>query len=717
MWPRVPGAQLRFRRRPSDSRIGSSQASAIGATAQQAAPDPRSASSATQAHSSTESSAGSEQFPAQEIRNSAAITPDAKKRPYAAIAGAAVVLIALVAGGYFFFHRAPKLTGKDSIVLADITNTTGDPVFDGTLRQGLAAQLGQSPFLNIVSDDQIAGTLRFMGQPPDARLTKDIARQVCERAAGAAVIAGSIAKLDNQYVVGISAVNCHTGEILAQEQVTADDKAHVLAAVGTAATEIRGKLGESHDSLAKFDVPLEQATTPSLEALQAFNLARQAQVFRADYPAAIQFSRRAVELDPNFAMAYAVLGTNYSNQSEPTLAAENLKKAFDLRERVSETEKLYITTHYYDIALGNFEKAAQEYQSWTQTYPRDDIPINNLVTDYQQLGLYEKAVPVMLQNLQMNPSSALAYGSCASIYLALDRFDEAQAMVDQAYAKKVDSFVLHSTVYLLSFLHKDQAGMAREAAWGSGKPGIEDLFLFSESDTALYAGDLQKSRELLRRAMTSATRADEKEVVAGYQSVSALHEALIGNASQAKQEALAALKMSTGRDVEAGAGIALAIANDLPEAQRIAADMDRQFPQDTWAQSLYLPELRASLDINRHDPQKAIEDLKPSLPYELASTSADGALLAVYVRGQAYLAARDGSNAAAEFQKIIDHRGVVVNAPIGVLAHLGLGRAFALQADNAKARAAYQDFFGLWQHADPGIPILAQARAEFAKLL
>jgi len=669
----------------------------------------------TTVSSAVDAALGGEQAQLQEERSSSRLGAN-KRRPYAAIAAAGAIVLGLAVGAYFYFERAPKLTGKDSIVLADITNTTGDSVFDGTLRQGLAAQLGQSPFLNIVSDDQIAGTLRFMGQQPDARLTKDIARQVCERSAGAAVIEGSIAKLDNQYVVGISAVNCHTGEILAQEQVTADDKAHVLASVGKAATEIRSKLGESHESLSKFDVPLEQATTPSLEALQAFNLARQAQLFRADYTAAIQFSRRAVELDPNFAMAYAVLGTNYNNQNEPTLAGENLKKAFDLRERVSEKEKLYITTHYYEIGLGDYEKSAQAYQLWTQTYPRDDVPVNNLVNAYLQLGQYDKAVPVMLQNLQMNPASALAYLGCTNVYLALNSFDEAQAMIDQAHAHKVDSYSFHVTLYLLSFLRNDAAGMAREAAWGSGKAGIEDLFLFPESDTAAYAGGLQKARDLVHQAMSSANQADEKEVAAGYQASSALHEAIFGNANQAKQEALAALKISTGRDVQSAAAIALAISGDAPEAQKLAGDLDQRFSQDTWAQKLYLPAIRASVDLDHREAQKAIDDLKPSLPYELASIGGDAALVTVYVRGQSYLAAHQGSEAAAEFQKILDHRGIVTNAPIGALAHLGLGRAYALQDDTAKARAAYQDFFALWQKADPGIPILQQARAEFAKL-
>ena len=696
---------------PASSDVrGAAPAASSSATTSQSAEDRASSVIVPAAASAASAALRSKQFQPPEART--------KQRPSGtiAVAGAAVVVLALAVGAYFYFRPAPKLTEKDSIVLADITNTTGDAVFDGTLRQGLAAQLGQSPFLTIVSDDQIAGTLRLMGQAPDTRLTKDIARQVCARTSGAAVIEGSIAKLDNQYVIGITAVNCRTGETLAQSQNTADDKSHVLATVGKAATEIRGKLGESHASLSKFDVPLEQATTPSLEALQAFSLGRQAMLFRGDYPAAVQFVRRAVTLDPNFAMAYAVLGTAYSGAGEPALAAENLKRAFDLRDRVSEKEKLYVTTHYYDFALGNIDKAIQEYQLWAQTYPRDAVPINNLTNDYLILGQYDKALPVALQSLELNPASALGYSGSLGAYMGLNRFDEAQAIIDRARAHNADSPNVHAVLYSLAFLRNDAAGMTRELAWGSGKPGIEDIFLFSESDTAAYAGQLQSAREATNRAVASANQADEKEVAETYQASSAARESLFGNLSQARQEALAALKISTGRDVQGTAALALALSGDAPEAQKFASDLDRRLPEDTVVQFIYLPIIRASLDLDRRDAQKAIEDLKVTAPYELAAVSSDLALMPVYLRAQAYLAAGDGQSAAPEFQKIVDHRGVVVNAPIGALAHLGLGRAYALQGDAAKARAAYQDFFGLWQKADAGIPVLDQARAEFAKL-
>ena len=637
-----------------------------------------------------------------------------------------VVIAAIVAGAYFFFRPSQKLTEKDSIILADITNTTGDSVFDGTLRQGLAAQLSQSPFLNIVSDDQIAGTLQFMGQAPDARLTKDLARQVCQRSSTAAVIEGSIAKLENQYVVGITAVNCRTGETLAQSQVTSDDKAHVLTALGKAATEIRSKLGESRASLSKFDVPLEQATTPSLEALQSFTLGRQAQLFRADYPAAIQFLRHAVSLDPNFAMAYAALGTNYYNLGETELAAENLKRAFDLSDRVSQKEKLYITTHYYDMGLANFDQAVQQYEIWAQTYPRDDVPVNNLSSDYLQLGDYNKGLAAGQKTLELEPSSALAYGNLIAAYTSLDRLDEAQAMLDQARSQKVDSYVLHTQSYNLAFLRNDAAAMTREMTWASGKPGIEEQFLPVEADTELYSGHLQQARELMRRAIAVSEQSEEKELAGTYQAQEAVTEALLGNKAEATKDANEALKISAGRDLEGVSALAYALAGDSAQAQKLAADLDTRSPQATFVKFLYLPEIQAAIDLGRANGAKAVDDLKPSLPYELGGVQADMTGMTIYLRGLSYLAAQQGDSAAGEFQKILQHRGLIVNEPISVLSHLGVARAYALQAKSAqggeadslraKARAAYQDFFALWQKADPGIPVLEEARAEFARL-
>jgi tetratricopeptide (TPR) repeat protein/class 3 adenylate cyclase len=641
-----------------------------------------------------------------------------KRKKHLVIMAAGIVALGFVAaaGWLFYAHTATVLTARDTIVLADFANSTGDPVFEGTLRQGLAVQLGQSPFLNIVSDQQIAQMLRYMGQPPDARLTKILAREVCQRMGSAAVIEGSIANIDREYVVGLNATNCHTGENLAQGQKTSEDKAHVLAALGKTAKDIRGKLGESHASLKKFDAPIEQATTPSLEALQAYNLGLQAQLFKGEVAAAVPFFQRAVSLDPNFAMAYAILGNVYYNLREPNLAAENLRKAFDLRDRVSEREKFYISSHYYDLVLGDLVRAAQAYELWAQTYPRELAPLANLGVIFGELGEYDKALSSFREAIQSHPESGLIYGNLAAVYVNLNRSDEARAIIEQAQARKIDNPYFHIFLYEIAFLQDDVAGMVRESAWAAGKPGVEDLFLFLESYTAAYVGQLGKARDLTRRAMASAFRADEKETAARYEASSALCNSLFGRPAEADHAAMSALKISTGRDVQAGAALALGLAGDLAQAAKLADNLSQRFSQDTVVQFNYLPTIRAAMAVSRRDTSGAIEDLQAASPYELGNPSGTPALMPVYVRGQAYLAAHQGSAAGAEFQKILDHRGIVGNAPIGALAHLGLARSYALQGDDTKARAAYQDFLTLWKDADLDIPIFITAKAEDAKL-
>ncbi|MGB6390916.1 MAG: protein kinase, partial [Candidatus Acidiferrales bacterium] len=639
----------------------------------------------------------------------------ARSRLGIAIACAAVLVAVLAVGGYFYFHRTPKLTEKDSVVIADFTNTTGDSVFDGTLRQGLAAQLSQSPMINIVSDDQVAGTLRFMGQAPDARLSNDTAREVCQRTNSTAVISGSIAKLGDEYAIGVTATDCNSGQTLAEQQVASSDKSHVLAALSDAASELRGKLGESHSSLERFNAPIAQATTSSLEALKAYSLGIQAQVSSANYPAAAQFYQQAIALDPNFAMAYAHLGSTYTDLGEPASSAGNIQKAYALRDRVSEREKLYITSHYDELVLGNSDKAIADYQLWLQTYPRDDVAMNNLPNDYNAMGQFDKGLPTALQFLQANQSSALGYGAVIGAYLGLNRLDEARAMIDQALANKVDAPLIHLFLYSLAFLHRDDAEMAKEVAWSAGKPGVEDSFLFLEADTAAHAGQIRKSREFIHRAVASATQAGEKETAAAYITVGAMHEALFGNFAEAKLQVTEALKLATSRDAQADAALALALAGDAAGGQRLAADLNQRFPEDSAVQSFYLPMIQGALALSRGDPAKGVEALQPAAPYE-ASGAADLPMMPAYLRGQAYLALHQGAPAAAEFQRIIDRRGAVVNAPQGALAHLGLARAYALQGDTAKARTAYQDFLALWKDADPGVPILVAAKSEYAKL-
>ncbi|MGH9706398.1 MAG: tetratricopeptide repeat protein, partial [Candidatus Acidiferrales bacterium] len=569
--------------------------------------------------------------------------------------------------------------------------------------------------INIVSDDQVAGTLRFMGQAPDARLSNETAREVCQRTNSTAVISGSIAKLGDEYAVGLTATDCNSGQTLAEQQVTSADKSHVLAALSEAASELRGKLGESHGSLDRFNAPIAQATTSSLEALKAYSLGIQAQVSSANYPAAARFYQQGIALDPNFAMAYAHLGSTYADLGEPALAAENARKAYALRDRVSERERLYITSHYDEMVLGNVDKAVADYQLWLQTYPRDDVAMNNLPNDYNSMGQFDKALPAALQYLQENPSSALGYGNVVGAYLGLNRLDEARAMIDKAQANKADSPILHVLLYELAFLQSDDAGIARQVAWGAGKPGIEDLFLGLEADTAADVGQIAKSREFIRRAAASATQAGEKETAASYIAAGTVHEALFGNFAEARLRVPEALKLAASREVQGDAVLALALAGDAAGAQKLAADLNQHFPEDTVVQDFYLPMVQSALTLNRGDPAEAAEALQKTEPYEAANT-ADLPMMPAYLRGQAYLASRQGAAAAAEFQRIIDHRGAVLNSPQGALAHLGLARAYALQGDTAKARTAYQDFLALWKDADPGVPILLAAKSEYSKL-
>jgi serine/threonine protein kinase/Flp pilus assembly protein TadD len=633
------------------------------------------------------------------------------------VPAALVVIAAAIGGGLYLRSRqtTTRLTEKDRVVLAEFTNTTGDSVFDGTLRQGLSSQLEQSPFLSLLSDQGVAQTLALMAQPKDARLTRELAREVCQRNASAATIEGSISSLGSQYVVGLKAVNCRMGDVLADEQTTANGKEQVLKALGEAATKIREKLGESLASVQKYDAPAENVTTQSLEALQAYSLGYQAQMVKGNPTAAVSFFQRAISLDPNFAMAYARLGTNYSNLHQTSLAAENTRKAYELRERVSEREKFYIVSHYEQVVIGNQEAARKTYELWAQTYPRDNIPPASLGFINFLLGDDEKALAATQEMTKRDPGSGLSYLNLVSLYVQVNRLDEARATAQEAQAHNLDSPSIHFSLYDIDFLQHDAAGMEREAAALLGKPGFEDLMLDTESDAASYGGQFAKARELMRRASDSAQRADEKEVAAAYEAEGAAREALVGNLGPAKQQAQAALALSEGKDVEAVSAIALGLAGDSPQATRLAADLAKRFPEDTFVQFEYLPMIHAAVALQSGSATKALEALALAAPYELGSIGGL-TLFPVYLRGQAYLAARQGSAAAAEFQKIVDHPGIRPTFAEHSMSKLGLGRAYAMTGDAAKARAAYQDFFALWKDADPDIPILKQAKAEYAKL-
>jgi tetratricopeptide (TPR) repeat protein len=639
--------------------------------------------------------------------------------PWKKIVPAALVLAALIAGGLYWRSRpSGKLTEKDTIVLADFTNTTGDSVFDGTLRQGLAVQLEQSPYLSLISDERAQQTLKMMGQSPDARLTPDISREICQRTSSAATLTGSIAQIGSQYTVILKAVNCANGESLASSEAEAADKSHVLDALGKAASDIRGKLGESLRTVQKFETPLREASTSSLEALQAFSRGRQ-MIGANDFAGSIPLLQRAIQLDPNFAMAYAVLATSYSNIGEAGLSAENAKKAYDLRDRVSEREKFYIDSHYHEMATGDLDKARQTFILLAQNYPRDETAPTNLSVINTVLGDYEKALSDAQDAFKLNPSG-LNYTNLISSFIVLNRFDEARAIAEEARAKKLDSGSLRIPLYQLAFLQNDKSGMAQQVAWAAGKPGLEDVFLAMEADTAAYAGQLRKAQEFTRQAAASAQRADEKETAALYESQGALRQALFGNSTAARENASAALHLSNSRDIQFLAAMTFAVAGDATTAQALVDDFKKRFPEDSVVQSMDLPAIQAQLALVHRDPSKALEILQSSSRYELGQAVGAGglspSLYPVWVRAEAYRAAGQGAEVAREYQKIIDHRGIVMNGPIGALAHLGLARAYALQGDTAKARVAYQDFFALWKDADPGVPVLIAAKSEYAKL-
>jgi eukaryotic-like serine/threonine-protein kinase len=637
---------------------------------------------------------------------------------WAVVTGATVLVIGLAVGGWLFFYRkAHTLTDKDAIVLADFTNTTGDTVFDGTLRQGIAVQLEQSPFLSIVSDQRIQETLQMMGQSPDVKLTAQITREICQRMASAAVLEGSIAQIGTQYLLTLKAVNCGSGESLGSTEAQASDKNHVLDALGKSASEIRNKLGESLATVQKFDTPFEQATTPSLEALQAYSFGQEA-LKKGDPVAAVPLLQRAISLDGNFAMAYAALAAAYIDMGEVNLPTEPMKKAYERRGRVTDRERFYLDFHHDYTLTGDLEKARQTLLLWAQAYPRDSQARSNLTLIYSQLGKHQESLTQAREALRLDPNGLNFYNLVSSL-TSLNRLDEAQNTITDWRSRNVDSPYLHFSLAVIAFLQSDAAQFAKQFAWAAGKTGYEDVALALKADTVAYVGHLGEARELSRQAVASAERVEEKQTAATYEAAEALRQALFGNQVEAKQTAARALRLSRGRDVQFGAALALAIAGDTTGAQSLADDLVKRLPEDTIVQFNYLPTLRAQLALDRNQASQSVEVLKGAAPYELgAPTTAtfSPALYPVYVRGAAFLVLHKGSEAGAEFQKVLDHRGIVLNSPIGALALLGLARAYVLQADTAKARFAYQDFLTLWKDADADIPILKQANAEYAKL-
>jgi len=642
--------------------------------------------------------------------------------PWEILSAVGVVAIAvLIAGGLYWRSRsatpaasAAPLTEKDTVVLTDFTNTTGDPVFDGTLKQALAVDLEQSPFLNILSDRKIGATLKLMGRAPTEHVTADVAKELCLRTGSKAILAGSVSSLGTQYVVGLEAVACSTGDTLAKEQAEAPSKEGVLKALGTAATSLRARLGESLASVQKFDVPVE-ATTPSLEALKAYSMGITTGRTKGSAEA-IPFMKRALELDPNFAIAYAGLTVIYGNLGQASLSADYAKKAYDLRDRVSERERYRISALYFEKVTAEVERATEAYELWAKSYPRDMVPHTNLGALYSGLGQYDKAIAETEASLRLEPTLN-GYANLASAYINVNRLKDARQTLQEAQQKNFDDLFIRSDLYSLAFLSGDTAEMERDVAWAVGRPSEEDQMLNTDADTQAYYGRLEKARDLARRASDSAVRSDAKETGAQWLAYQGLREAEVGNIAAARQAVARALALAPGRDVKVLAALALARTGETAQSKTLLEALQKSEPTNTFLKVYWFPVIEASTAITQQAPDRAIVALEPALPYELGQPPpVSGTMYPAYIRGLAYLAEKNGPAAATEFQKFLDHPGIVQNFLLGSLAHLQLARAYAVSGDTAKAKAAYADFLTLWKDADPDIPILKEAKAEYAKL-
>jgi serine/threonine protein kinase/predicted Zn-dependent protease len=633
-----------------------------------------------------------------------------QRKSFLLYASVLLVFLVLVGGAYYYrSHLHPKLSARDSVVLADFTNTTGDGVFDGTLREALAVDLAQSPFLNIVPDTRVRETLKLMNQSVATRITSDLAREICQRLGSKVVIAGSISNFGGQFALNLNATNCATGDTLAREGVEANSKDQVLAALGKAVRDLRDRLGESRSSLQTFDTPLVQVTTPSLEALQSFTRAEDLRAQGKEVES-IPLYKHAVELDPNFAMSYAKLGVLYSELGESEASREYTRKAFALADRVSQSEKFYISSWYYQNVTDELDKTIEVYQLWSETYPNDDISHNNLAYLYRRTGNYDLSISEALQAQRMEPHQVMPYGNLAFAYRDLSRFDESKQVMARAESLGMSPWYFHEILYLIGFVQGDLDGMKKQIDWAHNRPEEAD-FLSIESAAAGASGQLRKARELTQRAVGLAQGHGLQEEAAGYFAGQAALEASLGNDADARQYAKKALIISKGIGIENAVAFTLARTGDVAQAKNIADDLKKQFPSSTFRNTLDIPLILALLEIHHGNAAHAIELLQPSLRYEFGENAALGP---AYVRGEAYLQLHDGKQAASEFQKILDHRGLdPFDFP---LATLGLARAQSLQGDSSTARSKYQDFFALWKDADPDIPIFKQAKVEYAKL-
>jgi tetratricopeptide (TPR) repeat protein len=620
--------------------------------------------------------------------------------------------------GYIFYPRQAPLTDKDTIVLAEFTNTTGDPVFDDTLRQGLAVQLQQSPFLSLISDQRIRSTLPLMNQPADARLTPAIAQSVCVRTGSSAVLEGSIAMLGSQYVLGLRATDCTTGDVLADEQAQAARKEEVLRTLSQIATGFRTRMGESLGTIEKHSMPLAEATTPSLEALKTYSAA----MMEFAWPKRLPLLQRAVDLDPEFASAHAQVGFGYSQVGESALARQSLLKAYGLRARTSDAERFYIEALYDRDVTGNLERERRTLETWAATYPRDARPVTLIAgLALTSTGQYELAIAESGKAIALDRDMTPAYGSRAFNQLFLNRLDDAMLTVARARERKLERDSLLLVPYFVAFLKGDDQELKRSATAARNSRDSEDIISHLESLALARSGRLQDARQMSAVPVEIAQRSGRRERAGLFEAGRAVWEAFYGNGAAARQSANKALALGPGRDVDYAAAIALALSDDLPKSRALAENLSRECPKDTSVQFLYLPTLRALFSLSAGDPAGAIQALQIASRYDLALGRVGivgrfGGLYPIYVRGVAYLAAHQPAAAAAEFQRILDHRSIVLVDPMDALARLQLARALALSGDTVKAKSAYDDLLTLWKNADPDIPVLKEARAEYARL-
>ena len=635
---------------------------------------------------------------------------------------AVILLLALAAGAYQVFRHSPaRLSAKDTVVLADFANSTGDPVFEGTLRQGMAVQLAQSPFLSLISEQRIAKTLRLMGREADAPLTPETAREICERTGSAAVLEGSIANLGSQYVVGLRAEHCGTGDLLDAEQAQAARKEDVLSALSQIAVKFRTRVGESLATVEQHSTPLAEATTDSLDALKAYSAGLKVG-FSNNLEAGVPYLKQAVAIDPDFAMAHGQLGIFYEDLGESLLATISTTRAYQLRGRTSDRERLFITALYQRQATGNLEDARRTCEQWTHSYPRDTAP-HGLLSGfiYQGLGQFQKSIDEARKAISLDQGFAPAYVNLALSYIFLNRPADAERTIQQAAERQLDIPELVLMRYHIAFLRNSAAGMDREAALAVGNAGIEDWMSHAQALVLARSGQLRQARKMSDRAIVLAQQAGQKDRAATYEAGAAVSEALFGNSAEARRRSMAALALSNSRDVEYAAAFALGLSSDSSRAQALANDLQDRFPEDTSVKYNYLPALRGLFALQRGDAANAIEQSLVLYPHELAVTHSTfsaffGTFYPAIIRGEAYLASHQGAEAAVEFHRILSLQGVLLGDPVGAVAQLQLAKAFAMQGDTAKARHAYQDFLALWKDADPDIPIFKQAKAEYAKL-